>query len=132
MTDKSKHLTSKEYEIMKILWEGEKPLLISDIQMKANKISNNSLHPMINTLIKKGFIEVTGSVRVVKTVSRLYSPAVTLDEYAAIQLEEILKTSNEKLHIANVLAKFIKRHRNNAKIISDFEEFIRNYEKDIL
>lgn len=130
MSDDNKRLTSKEYEIMKILWDSEKPLLISDIHMKADKIADNSLHPMINKLIQKGFIEVTGSVRVVKTVSRLYAPAVNLDEYAAMRLGEILRTSGGKLNIYNVLNKFLKRHQKNGKITSDLENFINNYKSE--
>lgn len=122
-------LTNKEYEIMKILWESDKPMLISDIIVKADKIATNSLHPMIKKLIKNGFISVAGNVRVSKTKSRLYAPAITIDEYAAMQMDEILRTSNKKLNWNNILSYFIKYHKKDDRIISELEEFIEKYNK---
>lgn len=130
MQNKINHLTNKEYEIMKILWDSERPMLISDILLKADNIADNSLHPMIKKLIKTGYIKVVGNVKVVKTTSRLYAPAVTVDDYAAMQLEEIFRTSGKKLNLANVISCFIKRHKKDEKIMLDLEEFIRNYKEE--
>lgn len=132
MHTKTNHLTNKEYEIMKILWNSEKPLLISDILLQATNIANNSLHPMIKKLIKNGFIKVVGNVKVVKTTSRLYAPAISVDEYAAMQLEEIFKTSNKKLNLGNMVSYFAKNHQKDEKVITELEEFIKNYKNDIM
>ncbi len=132
MHTKTNHLTNKEYEIMKILWNSEKPLLISDILIQATNIANNSLHPMIKKLIKNGFIKVVGNVKVVKTTSRLYAPAISVDEYAAMQLEEIFKTSNKKLNLGNMVSYFAKNHQKDEKVITELEEFIKNYKNDIM
>lgn len=132
MHTKTNHLTNKEYEIMKILWNSEKPLLISDILLQATNIANNSLHPMIKKLIKNGFIKVVGNVKVVKTTSRLYAPAISVDEYAAMQLEEIFKTSNKKLNLGNMVSYFAKNHQKDEKVITELEEFIKNYKNDII
>ena len=125
MLNKSNHLTNKEYEIMKILWDSDRPLLISEILPKADNIADNSLHPMIKKLIKNGFIKVVGNVRVVKTTSRLYAPAISVDEYAAMQLENIFKTSNKKLNLGNMVAYFAKHHKNDDNVMSELEDFIK-------
>lgn len=132
MKTKSKkyHLTNKEYEIMKILWDSGKPMLISDILLEADKVAENSLHPMIKNLINNGFIQVVGNMKVSKTTSRLYAPAITIDEYAAMQLEGVMKTSNTKLDFKNVLAYFTKRNKkNNDDVITEVEEFIKEYKR---
>lgn len=134
MRTKSKkyHLTNKEYEIMKILWDSGKPMLISDILLEADKVAENSLHPMIKNLINNGFIQVVGNMKVSKTTSRLYAPAITIDEYAAMQLEGLMKTSNTKLDFKNVLAYFTKRNKkNNDDVITEVEEFIKEYKEDL-
>lgn len=134
MKTKSKkyHLTNKEYEIMKILWDSGKPMLISDILLEADKVAENSLHPMIKNLINNGFIQVVGNMKVSKTTSRLYAPAITIDEYAAMQLEGLMKTSNTKLDFKNVLAYFTKRNKkNNDDVITEVEEFIKEYKEDL-
>ena len=130
MLNKSNHLTNKEYEIMKILWDSDRPLLISEILPKADNIADNSLHPMIKKLTKNGFIKVVGNVRVVKTTSRLYAPAISVDEYAAMQLENIFKTSNKKLNLGNMVAYFAKHHKNDDKVISELEDFIKKYKEE--
>lgn len=131
MKNKKYHLTNKEYEIMKILWESEKPMLISDILLEADKVAENSLHPMIKNLINNGFIKVVGSMKVSKTTSRLYAPAITVDEYAAMQLEGIMKTSNSKLDFKNVLAFFTSRNKkNNKDVIEGIKKFIEEYKED--
>lgn len=133
MRTKSKkyHLTNKEYEIMKILWKSGKPMLISDILLETDNVAENSLHPMIKNLINNGFIKVVGSMKVSKTTSRLYAPAITVDEYAAMQLEGIMKTSNSKLDFKNVLAFFTSRNKkNNKDVIEGIKKFIEEYKED--
>lgn len=131
MKNKKYSLTNKEYEIMKILWDSDKPMLISDILDKADNIADNSLHPMIRKLINYGYIKVVGNVKVVKTISRLYAPAIDVDEYAAMHLEGIMKTSDRKLDFKNVLAYFAKHNnKNNNDIIAEVEEFIKEYKED--
>lgn len=133
MRTKSKkyHLTNKEYEIMKILWKSGKPMLISDILLEADNVAENSLHPMIKNLINNGFIKVVGSMKVSKTTSRLYAPAITVDEYAAMRLEGIMKTSNSKLDFKNVLAFFTSRNKkNNKDVIEGIKKFIEEYKED--
>lgn len=133
MRTKSKkyHLTNKEYEIMKILWDSGKPMLVSDILLETDNVAENSLHPMIKNLIDNGFIKVVGNMRVSKTTSRLYAPAITVDEYAAMQLEGIMKTSNSKLDFKNILAFFTSRNKkNNKDVIEGVKEFIKKYEED--
>lgn len=119
------HLTRKEFEIMKILWEDDNPKLISEIHTSAKNIADNSLHPMIKKLIEKGFINVTGNVKVVKTSSRLYSAAISIDEYAVMQLEYLFKSSNGMLNVGNAIHKFIRKHRNNEKMMNEFKKYIQ-------
>ena len=58
------YLTSKEYELMKILWTAEKPLLLSDIIERTEDIAKNTLNPMISKLIDRKYIKVVGNLKV--------------------------------------------------------------------
>ena len=62
------HLTSKEFEIMKIFWQYDKPLTAAEIidLSKEKTWSFNSLYPLLNKLLKKQFIKVVGNIRTVK------------------------------------------------------------------
>lgn len=128
---KSNHLTGKEYEIMKILWASDRPLLIADLVENCENIAFNSLHPTIKKLIEKGFIKIVGNMRVVKTLSRLYAPNVSVDEYAAMQLDEIMRATNKKLNLNNVMTSFTKiRHNNRDEILSEITEFVKTYSEE--
>lgn len=122
------HLTSKEYEVMKVLWNSDSPLLISDILSLTQTVSENSIHHMINSLLKKGFVEVVGNVKVVKTPSRLYRPAITVAEYAALQSNEIFKTTNSRFDFKNFLLCLAKQNKNkNNDLVTELEDFIEDY-----
>lgn len=76
-------LTKSEYEVMKILWDNDIPMLKQDILEKSNryKWNDNYLKKMLTVLYKKGAIESVGVVRVGKVDSRLYVPTMSEDEY---------------------------------------------------
>ncbi len=125
MSKKNEHLTKKEHEIMKILWTSEKPMLISEIHSSVKNVAGNSVHPMINNLINKGYIKVMGNVRVVKTPSRLYAPAVTVDEYMAIQFAEVFKENNKPISFKGFLNYFFKHNKSKKdEMLSELENII--------
>lgn len=126
------NLTKKEYQIMKVLWNSDKPLLVSDILAMTDNIAENSVHPMINSLIKKGYIKVVGSMKVSKTNSRLYIANITVDEYAAIELNEIFDSTGKSPDISNLLMYFSKhrKKKQNENFINQLQEFIDNYKQD--
>lgn len=125
------YITSKEAEIMKVLWNSERPLLISDISALTQNIAENSLQPMVGSLIKKGYIKVVGNMKVAKTYSRLYAPALTVDEYAAQQLSSIFKDTGKSMNISNVLTYLLKynKKKENKNFINELKEFIDNYKE---
>ncbi len=127
---KTKYLTEREYEIMKILWSSEKPMLISDI-MKLTKITaKNSIHPLLKNLIKNGYVKVVGNVIVVKTFSRLYAPAISLEDYTAMQVNEIFKKQKRNFDLKRFLVGLSKENKaNNQELVEYMRTFIDNCEK---
>ncbi len=126
------HLTPKEYELMKILWTSEKPLLLSDILKRTENIAKNTLNPIINKLIDRKYIKVVGNLKVSKTYSRLYAPAITIDEYAAKQLNELFNDTDRNLNLSNFLSFIIKgkKKKKNTDFINDLEKFIDDYRNE--
>ncbi|MGN1319207.1 MAG: BlaI/MecI/CopY family transcriptional regulator [Lachnospirales bacterium] len=125
MIERRTNLTPREYEVMRILWDNNKPMLISDIVPLTKTISEKSIHSIINNLLLVGYVKVTGRVMVVKKPSRLYAPAVTLDEYAVIQSKEIYKSANSKLNLKSFLQCLVNKDKKNKdEIIKEIEEFL--------
>ncbi|MDO4300520.1 MAG: BlaI/MecI/CopY family transcriptional regulator [Clostridia bacterium] len=130
MMKQKSHLTKKEYEVMKVLWNSEKPLLISDLLLMTENVAENSLHPMVKSLLKKGYIKVVGNMKVAKTQSRFYAPALTVDEYAAIQLNEIFSAFDKKFNFSNFLAYFASHNKRKSNlIVAELENFLDEYKK---
>lgn len=126
------NLTEREYEIMEILWQSQKPMLASDIMEVAENTSGNSVHKILNKLMEKGFVKVAGNVKVVKSQSRLYAPAISAVEYIAIQSEEIFKSTTKKFDLKNFLLCLTKKNKSrNNEIIDEIKSFIEEYENEI-
>lgn len=126
-------MTKTEYEIMKILWRANKPLLISEIleESKNAKVAKNSLHPLLKKLINEGFVQITGHIKVAKTKSRFYAPAVTIDEYAAHEIRDLFKTSNKQFSLNKFLSYFVQdKESNTEEIVKELEAFIEDYKNN--
>lgn len=126
------NLTEREYEIMQILWQNSKPMLASEIMKAADNTSNNSVHHILNKLMEKELVKVVGNVKIVKSQSRLYAPAISVVEYVAVQSGEIFKSTTKKFELKNYLLCLTKKNKSrNEEIISEIKSFIDEYENEI-
>lgn len=76
-------LTKSELEIMNVLWRAERPLTRSEIlTMSEDKTwKDNSIHILLNGMLKKEAIKEAGFTRSGKVWGRLYAPNVEIGEY---------------------------------------------------
>ena len=85
MSKKPKHLTASEEDLMEIFWEAKAPLTSVEIlNISAGRSWNgNYIHMMLRSLLKKGMIEVCGSIQYGTQYARQFIPVVTKEQYAA-------------------------------------------------
>lgn len=78
-------LTRSELEIMETLWAADRPLPRSEIiELSPDRTwSVTTIHILLNSLLQKGAIQEAGFVKRNKTYGRLYSPAISGEEYYA-------------------------------------------------
>lgn len=78
-------LTKSEMEIMDVLWNAERPLSRSDLLAASEGKSwkDSSVHILLNGLLAKKAIVEAGLVKRGKTFGRIFSPAMTREEYFA-------------------------------------------------
>jgi BlaI family penicillinase repressor len=76
-------LTKSELEIMNVLWKAERPLSRAEIlELSSDKTwKDNSIHILLNGMLKKGAIQGDGFVRSGKVWGRLYAPTIGMGEY---------------------------------------------------
>lgn len=78
-------LSTNELAVLRVLWDAKSPLSRPEI---LERISNtdwnpNSIHMVLNNLIKKGFVAVAGVARCGQRYGRTYSAAKTQGDYAS-------------------------------------------------
>jgi len=121
------HLTTREEELMEMLWESDKPLTSVEMLELSDGYSwkDNYLHIMLRSLLKKEAISVCGTVQYGTQYARQFKPAITKEEYAAKLLAGKGLTSSS---IAKVTAALAKETgvKDTEKLIKDLEDFIDN------
>ncbi len=88
------NLTKNEIEVMDVFWEADKPLSRGDLLKLSVEKSwkSNSVHILLNSLLKKGTLREAGFVRSGKTYGRTFEAAVTCEEYYAGVIGTTTKT----------------------------------------
>lgn len=93
-------LSKKEMELMLLLWDAEKPLARQEIldRAAARECSwkPNSIHILLNALLEKEAVQVTGFSLDSHRLSRTFEPAVSKEEYSRMQVKLALEEA-EKL-----------------------------------
>lgn len=76
-------LTPSELEIMNLLWDSEKALTSSQIvdQCPDRTWKESYIHILINSLLKKDMIKVSGFTRTTKNFARTFEPTCSRIEY---------------------------------------------------
>lgn len=96
---KRKMLSDNEFAVMRVLWGVGDSLSRPEIldRLADNDWNPNSIHVVLNNLIKKGFVTVAGIVPCGQSYGRAYSAAKSQEEYAAeLALDAIQDTPREE------------------------------------
>lgn len=80
--NKFSKLTSREVDIMNILWASEKPLIASEIADSRPDLTVNTVQAVLRKLLKYQLIEVAEIVYSGTVLSRSYRPTITSEEFA--------------------------------------------------
>lgn len=86
-------LSKNEREIMDTLWREEKPLTRRDIINFCDNKSwkESSIHILLNQLLDKEAIRVTGFVKIVKNYGRTFEPTLTREEFEIMEMKNNFK-----------------------------------------
>ncbi len=116
-------LTKSELEIMSVLWKADRPLSRGDIlELSENKTwKDNSIHILLNGMLKKGAIVGDGFVRSGKVWGRLYAPTVGIGEYYR---ENLFNPGGEESYPL-LLAAMVDDENLSEETLSKLEEILR-------
>ncbi|MGF0031378.1 BlaI/MecI/CopY family transcriptional regulator [Bariatricus sp. SGI.154] len=85
-----KRFTKKQLEIMKILWNSDKPLIASDIVKQNETLNINTVQACLRSLVANKSIEVTDIVYSGTVLTRRYAPLISKEEYLDNTYKDIL------------------------------------------
>lgn len=96
-------LTKRELDVMKILWNAKKPLMVSEIVQLDNDSTIYSVQRLISNLLKKGMIEVDSIVFNQKALARKFKPTANAENVEIELIQDMLKTLLEKIFLLLIL-----------------------------
>ncbi len=122
-------LTKSELEIMNVLWKADRPLTRSDILTLSEEKSwkDNSIHILLNGLLKKEAIREDGFARSGKVWGRLYASNISIDEY----YEENIFSHNSAEALPRLLAAMLKREDITEDLIREMRGLLDAKEAEL-
>ena len=94
-----KGLSSRQYEIMSVLWSSSVPMTASQILAKNGEFNINTVQASLRSLMKKEYIKVADIVYSGTVLTRSYEPVLTREEY----LESFLSPSGKSSLSGNAM-----------------------------
>lgn len=127
------HLSPTEYAFMKILWTSQNPLTVGEIleRREDGSWAKNSVHPLLNSLIEKGFISITGIMKISKANSRLYAAKISLAEYSSSQITKVFEKDKWRFNLSYFLSNFVESDGEiDETIVKELEDWLQQYKND--
>ncbi|MGN0455605.1 MAG: BlaI/MecI/CopY family transcriptional regulator [Acutalibacteraceae bacterium] len=123
-------LTKSELEIMELLWEQDEPLTSSQIiEMSVNRSWKKSyVHLLINSLIEKEMIEVSGFVKTTKNYARTFSAKLTKEEYTIAQFTSLHGFKDED--IPKIVTALIS-HTDSLDVVLEIEKIVQDRKAEL-
>lgn len=116
-------LTTIELEIMKVLWDSEESLIVSEISELGN-LNYNSIRTNINKLLKKGVIKVENYKQSGTVNARTFSPTISREQY----LQKVYY--HNKPFASKFISAFISSDNISDQEIDDIAKIIEEYKEE--
>lgn len=123
------NITNSEKDVLNLMWEVGKPLTSSEI---VNLSEGKSWKPsyiniMINSLIKKKMIVISGFKKTTKNFARTFSPAVSKEKFAFLQIVESLNPNDDVY--TKLILMIMENVKDKEKVFEAVESFVRQQKK---
>ena len=122
-------LTKSEMEIMNVLWRAGRPLTRSDIlELSTDKTwQDNSIHILLNGMLKKNAIKPVGFARSGNVWAREYEPNVTVAEYYSENL--FAQTSGKEYPL--LFSAMINSDEVTPELLDELDEMLQKRKREL-
>ncbi|MBQ0098816.1 MAG: BlaI/MecI/CopY family transcriptional regulator [Oscillospiraceae bacterium] len=123
-------LTKSERQVMELLWKSNEGLTTIQIveKCKDKTFKDSYIHVMINSLLKKGLIKVSGVEHVSRNYARKFVPTVSKEEYF---LKELFGNELSSSKMPELFSAFIDCVSDDEKAIFELEHLIKEKKKEL-
>lgn len=125
-------LSRSELEIMQVLWASPVSLSAQQIVAQSSDASwkSNSVHILLNNLLRKAAIAVDGYAQAGKHYSRTFRPQFSRAAYAAFQVRDVTATHAADLadETKDVICALLKDTKLKQGTIAEIEDLLKENE----
>ena len=126
-------LSPNEFCILKLLWSANHALTRPEIleALPEQDWNPNSIHLILNNMIKKGVFEVEGVARCGRGYGRTYAPTISRTEYAAAQTMDTTSDMSGGERLLGVFAALVDKQGIDEKTIAELEQMLEQKRKEL-
>jgi len=130
---KGQLLSTNELAILRVLWSADMPLSRPEIlnRLPNNNWNPNSIHAVLNNLIKKGYLQVGGITRCGQSYGRTYRAAKTQGEYVADLALQAVRDVPEEDCVLDVMSAMVKHKNVSEKTIAMLEQMLAQRREEL-
>lgn len=123
-------LTKSENEIMELMWKEGHPLSRSEIiELTPERTwKPSSIHILLNSMLEKNAIEVAGFVQSTKNYARTFTPCVSADSYAIMQIKNSPTFSQQS--VPNLLSALVE-DVTTPDILDQLEKIVQSRKQEL-
>lgn len=123
-------LTKSEREIMELLWQVNTPLTATEIVSLSPKKTwkTSYIHLLLNSLLKKEMIKVSGIKQTTKNFARTFEAALTREEYLILEIKKQDKVSS---HALPFLVSTLIKETDDTELINELEKMIQKRKEEL-
>lgn len=120
-----KHLSSREFDIMCILWNSDKPLTASGIIERDSSFKTVTVQTCMKKLLENEYVRVAEIVQVGKSFARTYVPLVTSEQYLAGRYTSHLTGAEQKISFSKgMIASLLNGEESDETVITELEAYL--------
>lgn len=126
-------LSSNEFCILNLLWTENRAMTRPEIlEALPDKDWNpNSIHLILNNMIKKGVLQVEGVARCGRGYGRTYAPTLSQTEYAAAQALDATPDMTVSDRLLGVVAALVDKKGIDEQTIAELEQMLEEKRKEL-
>ena len=130
---KTQPLSNNELTVLRALWSVDHPLSRPEILKKIpdNNWNPNSIHFVLNNLIRKGYVEVDGMVQCGFSYGRTYRATKTQGDYAAELALQALPEAPDDEGVLTVMSAMVKHKNVSSATIAYLEQMLDERRKEL-